>query len=343
MDQFKICIEKLNKNPRNWLITGVAGFIGSNLLETLLRANQKVVGLDNFSTGHQSNLDDVRSLVTEEQWNKFILIKGDIRNIEDCNLACKDINYVLHQAALGSVPRSIEDPLLTNEVNCNGFLKLMQAAKNSSCQKFIFASSSSVYGDHPALPKKEGHIGSPLSPYAVSKRTNELYAQAFGAVYGTDFIGLRYFNVFGPRQDARGQYSAVIPIWINSILNGKNVYLNGDGSTSRDFCYIQNVVEANILAATNQNIDKEIMNIAVGQKISLKELFNYIKNQIHQKNVNIPTVQFEQREFRSGDVLHSLADIGKAVESIGYQPKVNVYDGLKLTIDWFLKNSNDQI
>jgi UDP-N-acetylglucosamine 4-epimerase len=338
MNKYQECIEKIKTNPKKWLITGVAGFIGSNLLETLLKSNQIVIGLDNFSTGYQSNLDEVKSLVTGRQWGNFSFINGDIRNFNDCKNACNKVDYVLHHAALGSVPRSIKDPISSDDVNSGGFLRILLAAQESSCKKFVFASSSSVYGSHGGLPKKEEFIGSPLSPYAASKQANELYANVFGTVYGVDWIGLRYFNVFGPRQDANGEYSAVIPKWVNGILNGRPISLNGDGSTSRDFCFVDNVVQANILAATSdRSVSKEIINIAVGEKITLHELFNFIFEQVTLRNPQTPECKLSKNDFRPGDILHSLADINKAKTMLGYSPQIKVLEGISSTIDWFLK------
>jgi UDP-N-acetylglucosamine/UDP-N-acetylgalactosamine 4-epimerase len=248
MSQYQTVCEQLKQSPKVWLITGVAGFIGSNLLETLLKLNQKVVGLDNFSTGHQHNLDEVKGLVTSEQWLNFNFIQGDIRNLEDCQKACIEVDYVLHQAALGSVPRSIADPITTNAANITGFLNMLVAARDAQVKSFTYAASSSTYGDHPALPKVEENIGKPLSPYAVTKYVNELYAEVFARTYGFKTIGLRYFNVFGKRQDPNGAYAAVIPKWTAAMIAGDDVLINGDGETSRDFCFIENTVQANILA-----------------------------------------------------------------------------------------------
>ena len=239
----------LQSKPKTWLITGVAGFIGSNLLETLLKLDQTVVGLDNFATGHQHNLDEVQGLVTEVQWQRFKFIEGDIRNLDDCNKAVSGVDYVLHQAALGSVPRSIDNPIATNQANIDGFLNMLVASKDEGVKSFTYAASSSTYGDHPDLPKVEENIGNPLSPYAVTKYVNELYASVFYRTYGFSSIGLRYFNVFGPRQDPNGAYAAVIPKWAADLLKGSTIYINGDGETSRDFCYVGNAVQANILAA----------------------------------------------------------------------------------------------
>jgi UDP-N-acetylglucosamine 4-epimerase len=265
---------RLLTEPRTWLVTGVAGFIGSNLLENLLKLGQRVVGLDNFATGHQRNLDEVQSLVSPAQWANFTFIRGDIRELADCRKACEGVDYVLHQAALGSVPRSLEDPILTNSANIAGFLNMLVAARDATVKSFTYAASSSTYGDHPALPKVEDVIGKPLSPYAVTKYVNELYADVFARCYGFNTIGLRYFNVFGPRQDPNGAYAAVIPKWTASLLKGEEVYINGDGETSRDFCFVANAVQANLLAATVENPDarNQVYNVAVGDRTTLNTL-----------------------------------------------------------------------
>ena len=275
MNKYQEIQENLKNNSKKWLITGCAGFIGSNLLETLLLLNQEVVGLDNFATGHQKNLDEVKSQVSEEQWNKFNFIEGDIRNLEDCQKATTGVSYILHQAALGSVPRSIADPILTNSANVTGFLNMLVAAKEAEVETFVYAASSSTYGDHPALPKVEDNIGKPLSPYAVTKYVNELYADVFFKTYGLNTIGLRYFNVFGKRQDPDGAYAAVIPKWTSSMFTNDDVFINGDGETSRDFCFIENAVQANILAATsNQDAKNNVYNVAVGDRTTLNILFD---------------------------------------------------------------------
>ncbi|MBA3662180.1 MAG: SDR family oxidoreductase [Gammaproteobacteria bacterium] len=317
--------------PKTWLVTGVAGFIGSNLMETLLKLNQKVVGLDNFATGFQSNIDDVLKKMTPSQRNNFIFHEGDIRNPDDCKKAVEHCDYVLHQAALGSVPRSIEMPEMTHQTNVTGFLNMLIAAKNEKIKRFIYASSSSVYGDSVELPKIETHIGNPLSPYAVSKLTNELYAKAFSNCYGLNCIGLRYFNIFGPRQDPDGPYAAVIPLWITSLLNGQPVYVNGDGETSRDFCYIDNAVQVNLLAACVENPDivNHVYNVTVGERTSLNQLYQMITD--HLSKANQPIYQ----DFRPGDIRHSLADISKTKNLLGYKPNYNVQVGLEQTIAWF--------
>ena len=330
--------EELIKKPRTWLITGVAGFIGSNLLEHLLRINQKVIGLDNFATGYQSNLDEVRMLVAQDQWKNFSFIEGDIRNLDDCKKACSGMNYILHQAALGSVPRSLSDPIATNEVNIGGFINILIAARDENVLSFTYAGSSSTYGDHPALPKVEENIGNPLSPYAVTKLTNETYAKVFSQSYGFNSIGLRYFNVFGKRQDPNGAYAAVIPKWVNKILTGQEVFINGDGETSRDFSYIENIVQANILAATaTDSALNNIYNIAYGGKTSLNELYkNIVTNLKIYTDFNDPILKY--RDFRSGDVKHSQADISKAKKLLGYKPTHNIDQGMKEYLKWYVKN-----
>lgn len=329
--QYEIVKRQLLEQPKVWLVTGVAGFIGSNLLETLLQLNQTVVGLDNFATGHQRNLDEVKSLVTTEQWSRFNFIQGDIRNLEDCQHAVKGVDYVLHQAALGSVPRSIADPITSNAANITGFLNMLVAARDAKVKSFIYAASSSTYGDHPDLPKVEENIGDPLSPYAVTKYVNELYAKVFDKNYGYKAIGLRYFNVFGKRQDPNGAYAAVIPRWINAMINDEYVYINGDGMTSRDFCFIDNVIQANILAATACN-GNYVYNIAFGESTSLNELYIYIK-----KSLEFIGVKYNKspifRDFRAGDVKHSKASILKAAEDFGYYPKFDIKSGLKITVE----------
>lgn len=323
--------------PKKWLVTGVAGFIGSNLLEELLRLNQIVVGLDNFSTGFQHNLDEVQSSVTKEQWNNFSFIEGDICNFDTCTRVVKGIDYVLHQAALGSVPRSIENPLATNAANITGFLNMLQAAKNENVKSFTYAASSSTYGDHPALPKVEENIGNPLSPYAVTKYVNELYAGVYSKVYDFKTIGLRYFNVFGRRQNPNGAYAAVIPKWIGAALNSEEITINGDGETSRDFCYIDNVVQMNILAATAKDEHKDnVYNVAVGDRTTLNQLYSYITKYLESSARISPLVPSYQN-FRSGDVRHSQADISKSTTLLGYKPKYKIQSGIELTIGWYLK------
>ena len=326
----------LQANPKTWLITGVAGFIGSNLLETLLKLDQTVVGLDNFATGHQHNLDEVQTLVTEEQWARFRFIEGDIRNLEDCREAVKGTDYVLHQAALGSVPRSIEDPIATNQANIDGFLNMLVAAKDEEVSSFTYAASSSTYGDHPDLPKVEDKIGNPLSPYAVTKYVNELYASVFARTYSFKSIGLRYFNVFGPRQDPNGAYAAVIPKWTAAMIKGEPVYINGDGETSRDFCFIDNAVQANLLAAMVRDDENPIYNVACDACTSLTELFDLICGELARLGVEYIRKPLHG-DFRPGDVRHSQADVSKAAAKIGYNPSHSVAEGLAAAMPWYLK------
>ena len=339
MNQYQQVCANLQATPKTWLVTGVAGFIGSNLLETLLKLNQTVVGLDNFATGHQHNLDEVQSLVTAEQWAKFSFIEGDIRQFADCQKACVGVDYVLHEAALGSVPRSIADPITTNETNISGFLNMLTAARDAGVASFTYAASSSTYGDHPALPKVEENIGKPLSPYAVTKYVNELYADVFAKTYGFKTIGLRYFNVFGQRQDPKGAYAAVIPKWTSSMIAGEDVFINGDGETSRDFCFIQNVVQANILAATTQSDEakNQVYNVALGGRTTLNALYRAIQAALATNDVN-----FERdpvyREFRAGDVRHSQASIAKIEQHLGYAPQFKIDEGIQLAMRWYVNN-----
>lgn len=335
--------QNLLNTQHTWLVTGVAGFIGSNLLEALLKLNQKVVGLDNFATGFQHNLDEVQSLVTIEQWANFNFIKGDIRHLEDCQKACNSVDYVLHEAALGSVPRSIADPITTNSANITGFLNMLVAARDAKVERFVYAASSSTYGDHPGLPKVEDIIGKPLSPYAVTKYVNELYADVFYKTYGLPTIGLRYFNVFGKRQNPNGAYAAVIPKWISSLIKNEPVYINGDGETSRDFCYIENVVQMNLLAATTENVDalNQVYNVAVGDRATLNQIYEYLRESLVGQFKFLEGSKPIYRDFRAGDVRHSLADINKAKFLLGYEPFYKVRDGFKEAIDWYVKYSSD--
>lgn len=336
MTNFEKIQSGLLSNPRTWLVTGCAGFIGSNLLEFLLGLNQRVVGLDNLSTGYQSNLDDVRALVSESQWRRFRFIRGDIRDIAACQEALIDVDNVLHQAALGSVPRSIEDPVTTNDSNVSGFLNLLVTARDAGVKSFVYAASSSTYGDHPGLPKVEQCIGKPLSPYAVTKYVNELYAEVFSRCYGFRTTGLRYFNVFGKRQDPDGAYAAVIPKWIGAMLNDRQVVINGDGSTSRDFCYIANAIQANLLASmTPAAQGSSVYNVAVSDATTLNQLFGYLKAVLHANGIRL-TKDPLYAGFRHGDVRHSQADVGKAMRELGYVPEYRIHDGLKATIPWFI-------
>ncbi|MDN5512758.1 MAG: NAD-dependent epimerase/dehydratase family protein [Acinetobacter sp.] len=339
MNQYQTVCEQLKQAPKIWLITGVAGFIGSNLLETLLKLNQNVVGLDNFATGHQHNLDEVQSLVKPEQWANFKFYEGDIRNFEDCQTACAGVDYVLHQAALGSVPRSIADPITTNAANITGFLNMLTAARDAEVKSFTYAASSSTYGDHPALPKVEENIGKPLSPYAVTKYVNELYAEVFARTYGFKTIGLRYFNVFGKRQDPNGAYAAVIPKWTAAMIAGDDVFINGDGETSRDFCFIENTVQANILAATTRNdaAKNQIYNVAVGDRTTLNDLFNAIKRALNKNGVTYNKDPVYQ-DFRAGDVRHSQASIEKIKRLLSYQADFSIKDGIDVATTWYVNN-----
>jgi UDP-N-acetylglucosamine/UDP-N-acetylgalactosamine 4-epimerase len=331
-------VEELRVNPKTWLITGVAGFIGSNLLEYLLNIGQTVIGLDNFSTGKNENLYEVRDLVNPGAWSNFTLIKGDIREYNVCLSACAEVDIVLHQAALGSVPRSLEDPIATNQSNVDGFLNMLVAARDTNIDRFIYAASSSTYGDHPGLPKTEDKIGKPLSPYAVTKLVNELYADVFANCYKMQTIGLRYFNVFGKRQDPNGPYAAVIPIWINAIANDKSIVINGDGETSRDFCYIENVIQANLLAAlcNKPSAINQVYNIAFGKQTTLNQLFQKICKQVQLMSKSINSSKPVYTSFRAGDVRHSLADISKASKLLGYSPKFDIDQGLEKTIAWYM-------
>lgn len=336
---------KLRQKPKTWLVTGVAGFIGSNLLETLLKLDQTVVGLDNFATGFQHNLDEVQTLVAHEQWARFTFIQGDIRNLEDCQRGCTGVDYVLHQAALGSVPRSLADPITSNGANITGFLNMLVAARDAQVKSFTYAASSSTYGDHPALPKVEENIGKPLSPYAVTKYVNELYADVFSKCYGFHTIGLRYFNVFGPRQNPNGAYAAVIPKWVSSMLKGETVFINGDGDTSRDFTFIQNAIQANLLAATLLEWENEqpitslhpalnqVYNTALGDQTSLNKLFSLIRENLSSAGVDQSIVP-SFRDFRAGDVRHSRADISKAQRLLGYNPTHTISEGIAQSVEW---------
>ena len=328
----------LKSQPKKWLVTGVAGFIGSNLLETLLRLDQHVVGLDNFSTGYQHNLDEVRGLVSDEQWARFSFIEGDIRNLSDCQKACEGADYVLHQAALGSVPRSIADPINTNASNITGFLHMLVAARDAEVKSFVYAASSSTYGDHPALPKIEDRIGKPLSPYAVTKVVNEMYADVFAKTYDFKTIGMRYFNVFGKRQNPQGAYAAVIPTWTTAMIAGESVYINGDGETSRDFCYIENAVQANLRAATApEGARDEVYNVAVGDRTTLNEVFEIIRSSLVEQQPELEGFTPTYRDFRKGDVRHSQADISKAQDKLGYNPEYRIGQGLPSTVAWYVE------
>lgn len=338
MNQYQTVCEQLQQAPKTWLITGVAGFIGSNLLETLLKLDQIVVGLDNFATGYQHNLDEVKGCVSEAQWSNFNFIEGDIRQFADCQTACTGVDYVLHQAALGSVPRSIVDPITTNDTNISGFLNMLTAARDAHVSSFSYAASSSTYGDHPGLPKVEENIGNPLSPYAVTKYVNELYADVFARSYGFKAIGLRYFNVFGQRQDPNGAYAAVIPKWTASMIAGDDVFINGDGETSRDFCFIDNTVQANILAATAPDEAKnQVYNVAVGDRTTLNDLYAAIQVALLENSIRYEKSAV-YREFRAGDVRHSQASIAKIQQALGYAPEYPIAEGIQLAMHWYVNN-----
>ncbi len=340
MSAYEQAKAQLQSVQKTWLVTGVAGFIGSNLLEALLKLGQRVIGLDNFSTGKHKNLHQVRALVTPAQWANFRLIEADICDFAACKQACQGVEYVLHQAAVGSVPRSLEDPLGTHRSNATGFVNMLEAARQAGVSRFIYASSSAVYGDDPGLPKREDRIGRPLSPYAATKVLNEIYAGVYTRAFGLSCIGLRYFNVFGPRQDPEGPYAAVIPRWIAAMFKDEPVYIYGDGETSRDFCHVENVVQANLLAATTTNPEalNQVYNIAVGERTTLNELFQIISRLVHRRWPELPARKPIHREFRPGDVRHSLADINKAQLLLGYEPIHRLEHGLELALEWYAQN-----
>ena len=341
MTQYEKVKTQLKAEPKVWLVTGVAGFIGSNLLETLLLLDQEVVGLDNFSTGYKHNLEQVKDLVSRAQWEKFSFIEGDICDYAACERALtfggRSVDYVLHQAALGSVPRSIADPIATNSANISGFLNMLTASKEANVSSFTYAASSSTYGDHPALPKVEENIGKPLSPYAVTKYVNELYASVFASTYGFNTVGLRYFNVFGKRQNPNGAYAAVIPKWTTTMINGEELFINGDGQTSRDFCFIENTIQMNLLAATGPDDAKnQVYNVALGDRTTLNELFKAIKAALIENGISV-TRQPTYREFRAGDVRHSQADTSKAKKALGYVPEYRISAGIDKSMPWYVE------
>ena len=340
MTQYQDIQQYLRGHQHHWMITGVAGFIGSNLLEALLKLNQKVTGLDNFSAGYRHNLEQVKELVGPEAWRNFNFIEGDIRKLEDCADACKGVDYVLHHAAIGSVPRSIEDPIFTNENNISGFLNVLVASRDAAVKRFVYAASSSTYGDHPGLPKVESIIGKPLSPYAVTKYVNELYADVFARCYGTESIGLRYFNIFGPRQDPNGAYAAVIPLWIAALINNQTLRINGDGETSRDFCFVDNVIQANLLAAMAESPDavNQVYNVALNDCTTLNQLYEMMKSLLMKQFPHLQHHRPEYVEFREGDVRHSQADISKAGRLLGYEPSHRIDAGLKQAMDWYVEH-----
>ena len=331
---------ELKDAPRKWLVTGVAGFIGSNLLEALLKLDQRVTGLDNFSTGKQKNLEEVRALVSPAQWGRFCLRQGDIADLAACREACAGADCVLHQAALGSVPLSMTDPLGAHRSNVTGFLNMLVAARDAGVRRFVYASSSAVYGNLQSLPSVEDKVGRPLSPYAATKAVNEVYAQGFSEAYGLSSLGLRYFNVFGPRQDPEGAYAAVIPQWIGALLKRQPVYINGDGETSRDFCFVANVVQANLLAAATANAEasNQVYNVALGERTTLNELFHLLQDALRAKDRSLPEQKPIYRDFRPGDVRHSVADISKAQRLLGFAPSHSIQAGLALAMDWYRRN-----
>jgi len=344
MTKYEELQEYLKNNQTTWLISGVGGFIGSNLLEKLLVLNQKVIGLDNFDTGYQKNIDeailDANEIVGKDVSKNFKFIKGDIKLLDDCKQACHGVDYVLHQAALGSVPRSIEDPISTNEANIDGFINMLVASRDSKVKRFVYAASSSSYGDNVDLPKVENMIGNPLSPYAVTKLVNEYYASVFAKNYDFKAIGLRYFNIFGKRQDPNGAYAAVIPKWVASILNKENVYINGDGETSRDFCYVDNAVQANILAAMTENSEAtdQVYNVALNDRTSLNELFRMIEDSLIKNVKGLEKKEPIYGDFRPGDVRHSQASIDKAKELLEFEPKFRIAEGLNEAIGWYINS-----
>lgn len=337
MSAYAHVLKRLRNSPETWLVTGIAGFIGSNLLEHLLTLNQRVVGLDNFSTGHRRNLEAVKNLVSASQWRRFRLLEGDIANLDLCRRACAGVRYVLHHAALGSVPGSLADPLACHRSNATGFLNVLEASRQAKVTRVVYASSSAVYGDLARLPNVEELTGIPLSPYAASKTVNEVYAAAFGRAYQTDTIGLRYFNVFGPRQDPAGAYAAVIPAWISALLEQRPIYINGDGKTTRDFCYVGDVVQANLLAATTRNprAVNQVFNIALGRQTTLNQLLDTISKAICSHDHRLPEIKPVYREFRAGDVRHSVANISKARRLLGYAPGYKLQRGLAEAMQWY--------
>ncbi|MBS4019796.1 MAG: SDR family oxidoreductase [Dechloromonas sp.] len=334
---YETCKAQLKSAPKTWLVTGVAGFIGSNLLESLLELNQRVIGLDNFATGHQRNLDEVQGSVSATRWDSFKFIEGDIRDLDTCRQACQGVDYVLHHAALGSVPVSLEDPLLSHAVNVDGFLNMLVAARDAEVASFTYAASSATYGDHEGLPKTEDGIGRALSPYAVTKHVNELYAGVFGRCYGMKTVGLRYFNIFGKRQDPQGAYAAVIPKWISEMILGDPVFINGDGETTRDFCHVSNVVQANLLAACCENPEaiNEVYNVAFGERTTLNTLFEALCSALAANGAIYDKVP-SYRDFRAGDIRHSQADVSKAKRLLGFAPETSMKAGIAMAMPWYL-------
>lgn len=332
MNAYEKVQQQLRRRPKTWLVTGAAGFIGSHLVEKLLALDQKVVGLDNFMTGRKTNLSAVRQGVSPSAWKRFTFIQGDVRDLKTCRRVARSVDYVLHQAALGSVQRSIDDPLTSHDCNVNGFLNMLVAARDAKAKCFVYASSSSVYGSEETLPKIESRIGDPISPYALTKRVDELYAQLFSRCYGVKTIGLRYFNVFGPRQDPNGPYAAVIPRWVDALRNNRPVLINGDGETSRDFCFVANVVQANILAAVSR-VTNDVFNVACFERTTLNQLFTLLRDQIQPRSHGRTSPTPRYKPFRAGDVRHSLADIGKIGAVLGYKPSHSLSDGIRETLN----------
>ncbi|QGZ40560.1 UDP-N-acetylglucosamine 4-epimerase [Pseudoduganella flava] len=339
MSKFDDVTEHLRGRQYRWLVTGAAGFIGSNLVQALLALGQRVTGLDNFATGYRHNLDQVRAIVGAQAWADFQFIEGDIRDAATCARACEGVDFVLHEAALGSVSRSIEDPQRTHDTNVNGFVNMLLAARDARVRRFVYAASSSTYGDHPGLPKVEDQIGKPLSPYAVTKYVNELYADVFARCYGIETIGLRYFNVFGPRQDPQGAYAAVIPQWVAAMVADKPVTINGDGETSRDFCFIDNVVQANVLAAlAPAGAANQVYNVALNERTSLNQLYQMMRALLLPRFPHLQDKQPQYKDFRAGDVRHSQADITRARELLGYAPTHRIDAGLREAMDWYVQH-----
>ncbi len=344
MQYDRVCLDLL-ETPRQWLVTGAAGFIGSHLTQKLLELDQTVIGLDNFSTGYEHNVDQVRAAVGLDRAARYRFIEADIRDPYSCRAAVRNVDVILHQAALGSVPRSVEDPLTSHASNVDGFINLLVAAKDAGVRRVVYASSSSVYGDDPSDRKSEEHIGCPISPYAATKRIDELYAQTFGQVYGLDCVGLRYFNVFGPRQDPEGPYAAVIPRWTEHLLSHKPCVLYGDGEKSRDFCYVDNVVQGNLLAAmaAPETLTDRVFNIACGERTTLHDLFSMIRAQVAKSDAQVQGAELEKAEARAGDIAHSLADISRARRVLAYEPSHTVQSGLTLTVPWFVERANAKL
>jgi UDP-N-acetylglucosamine 4-epimerase len=334
---YELLKQRLKAEPKSWLVSGVAGFIGSNLLEALLSLDQKVFGMDNFFSGHRENLKEVRSRVTSEQWAHFSFKEGDIRDLPACHQACPGVDYVLHQAAMCSVPASIADPLAAHHINVSGTLNLMLAARDSKVKAFVYASSSAVYGDSPGPAKSENDLSNPISPYGANKYMNELYGQVFARCYSLKTMGLRYFNVFGPRQDPNGAYAAVIPKWISALIKDEPVIIYGDGETTRDFCYVANVVQANLLAAvaSSPGEGNPVYNVALNKSTSLNELFAALQKVLSHDYPHVKGIRPIYKAFRPGDIRESQADISRAQKFLGYDPTVGVEEGLSLAIDWY--------